>query len=371
MKPKLPDHIVDKIKRVNIVELVGVDRLTHKVRDEYEGPCPKCQGTDRFTVKPDGWFCRQCRPIDPKHGWHDALDYVMWMQGLSVSAAVEQLTGEKLRNNQMMQTKQTDPNYAPAPKEKQRSATWQADAQKKVDAAHTHLMEDETVGAEYLLGRGLQLDAWQAFGIGFTTHYNPDRKAEMPAICLPWVGRDGLMAVRYRFLAPGQGRKITALRDSQFQSVLFGRQALLGCAEKHRTLVLCEGEINAMSIWQAQHEAALDVLSLGSESAKLTPAMVDYANRFARVIVWMDKPEVVRELMAVIPGAYGVSSPKGKDANDLLRDGLLGGFLATVRSKAAQNEQEREKLYWDLSDMARMPGHEDAATIKTLERIKN
>ena len=123
---------------------------------------------------------------------------------------------------------------------------------------------------------------------------------------------------------------------------------MAGCAEDLRTLVLCEGELNAISIWQQCHEWNWDVLSLGSESAKLTPAAIDYANRFERVIIWMDRTEIVKLLMHEVKGAYGVNSPKfgdkKRDANDMLMDGRLAEFLATVRINACETDRERERF---------------------------
>ena len=146
--------------------------------------------------------------------------------------------------------------------------------------------------------------------------------------------------------------------DSDFAGCLYGGQGLLGCAEPLRTLVLCEGEINALSIWQTCHGWNWDVLSLGSESARLTSAMVDYARRFERVIVWMDKPEVAKQMQAIIgSGAWAMNSLDGeRDANDLLQVGHLGGLLATARYEACETNTERGRLLWNLWDSELDPG---------------
>ena len=94
------------------------------------------------------------------------------------------------------------------------------------------------------------------------------------------------------------------------------------------------------------------MLSLGSESQHLTPAMVDYARRFKHIIVWADRPEVAKNLMAALPGAYGISSPDGQDANDLLRAGHLGGYLSAWRFQMCQSEADRKALYYNLVDAA-------------------
>jgi phage/plasmid primase-like uncharacterized protein len=64
---------------------------------EYYGPCPKCQGTDRFHFRPDkGWFCRKCVGDPSVSGWHDALDLVMLVHGVNFVEAYEMLSSGDL-----------------------------------------------------------------------------------------------------------------------------------------------------------------------------------------------------------------------------------------------------------------------------------
>ena len=181
--------------------------------------------------------------------------------------------------------------------------------------------------------------AWLAFGLGFRPDAplpNTKGKQRAPAVVLPWVVAGGkLVAVRYRFLEPQtytddsggerKGERLVAESGSQFAGRLFGGQHLPEWlrlsdepgAERLRWLLLVEGEINGMSAWQVAAESNMDVLSLGSESAGLSPAAVTAAQRYGRVLCWADKAEVAQSLMAALPGAYGVRSPGGRDANDL------------------------------------------------------
>ncbi len=73
----------------DLFNLISRDtQLTRKTRDEFHGPCPKCGGTDRFTVNvAEGWwFCRQC---SPRRG--DAPGYLMWLQNLTYPEALARL----------------------------------------------------------------------------------------------------------------------------------------------------------------------------------------------------------------------------------------------------------------------------------------
>lgn len=121
-----------------------------------------------------------------------------------------------------------------------------------------------------------------------------------------------------------------------------------------------------MSIYQIVGETRVDVLSLGSESQRLTPAMVDYARRFKRIIVWADRETVAKNLMLALPGAYGVKNPSGQDANDLLCAGHLGGYLTAWRFQICQTKEQRDALCYDLWDAGAAL---DAGTLQVLRHI--
>ena len=208
-------------------------------------------------------------------------------------------------------------------------------------------------GRDYLAGRNLAEHTWLAWRIGFADAFVPgSTKERAPAILLPWRTTAGkLVAIRYRFLTGTP--KMTAEPGSAFAGRLFGAQLLPEQNDPvaHRTLLVCEGEFNCMSIWQVSHNSAVDVVSLGSETAHIPDAAVQFAQRYGRRMVWSDKPSVAQRLMQQL-GAYGVASPNGLDANDLHQQRKLGGFLATARADAASGMDELLRLVWDLRDAA-------------------
>jgi hypothetical protein len=238
-------------------------------------------------------------------------------------------------------------------------------------------------GAEYLLSRGLEPRTWLAYGLGFRPDAavpGTEGKQRAPAIVLPWYAGGRLVAVRYRFLAAQAGHKLTAEPGSQFAGRLFGGQALPDWvrlpadggrrnAEAWHALLIVEGEINAMSAWQVAADTGLHVLSLGSESAGLSEAAVQAARHYGLVLAWADKGTVAQRLMAQLPGAVGVQSPGGEDANDLHRRGLLGGFLALKRADSAKSTAELEALLWGLYDAALLPAGIDGGTAEVLRRL--
>ena len=354
--------------------------LRRESAHELAGPCPKCGGDDRFHCDADWFFCRQCHT---KRG--DAIEFVTWKDGVSFKEAVATLT-----NTPMPIAPAT--RRTPTPKRPtEQPQDWQRKAEAITAQAHARLLDDNNEGAEagrhYLEHvRKLEPHVWQAFNLGFTPGAPlPGTKGEQraPAIVIPWYRAGKVVAIRFRFLqcheyidSEGKERKEkqTALNGSSFGGAFYGEHALETGIAELSTLLICEGEVNSHSIWQVAQDTHLDVLSLGSESATITPIMAEYAARHATVIVWMDKAEraqaVSKVLLAEGVNAWPIQSQpmkggdgkplldeKGKpikrDANDLLKSGELGGVLAIHRLKAADTTYKQERLLWDLWDAAR------------------
>lgn len=359
--------LIDQARRTNLVDLVGrYTQLRRKAAGEYEGPCPQCGGENRFTVDERGWFCRACKVYDEKLGWFGPIDFVMWMTGLDFKGAVGFLTGAQML--QGVQQRQPEPQVQAKPVQ---TDEWRQRADQIVASAQSALYAGDNPGAAYLAGRGLVPDTWQAFGFGFGAHH------DQPAIVMPWYRGGKLIAIRYRYLQPQPGEaKIKSEFGSQFAGALYGGQSLSGAEPEPRTLVLCEGELNAASIWQVAHEGGVDVLSVGSESTALTDAMLALTDKYRHVIVWMDRPEIVdkfaqRIVVARFPrGCIGIASPNSRDANDYLREGMLQATIADLRLRACQNDAEKEALLWDLWDQHNIAGGVDEPTQALIAELR-
>ena len=91
--PPIPAHVVDKARGASfLAALQSLDlRLKRVTATELAGPCPRCGGTDRFSInsKLQVWNCRGCKA---KGG--DALGLIMHARGLAFREAVADLTGE-------------------------------------------------------------------------------------------------------------------------------------------------------------------------------------------------------------------------------------------------------------------------------------
>ncbi|MGB3220121.1 MAG: hypothetical protein WBD79_22215, partial [Anaerolineae bacterium] len=137
---------------------------------------------------------------------------------------------------------------------------------------------------------------------------------------MPWVDADIVTGVKCRFLTiPDGGQRYTSKGAyvGSFALNVFGRHVMGGAYD---TLLMTEGELNAVSCWQAVRAAGLrgvDVVSIGSDSAPDGPALVELAGDFRRVVAWLDNPDKALQVRAALPGARVGKSPRGDDGAKL------------------------------------------------------
>src|SRR6478672_12221649 len=133
----------DQIKQsVDLRELAGRYITLHRESThELAGPCPKCGGDDRFHVRSDSWFCRQCYPLSNGKS-HDVFAFVMWLNGVDFRQAVATLTNAPLPTAPAVKRR-------PAAKpQAEQSADLQRKAAALVDLAHERLFDDADIEAE-------------------------------------------------------------------------------------------------------------------------------------------------------------------------------------------------------------------------------
>lgn len=220
-----------------------------------------------------------------------------------------------------------------------------------------------------MLSRGLTPATWRVWRLGFAPEVRRWRRKQQsedlwraealgPAITLPWT--DGLVvkALQYRLISHPSLRY---WQKAGGERTLFGLHLLKG----RPALVVCEGELNAVSIWQAAGDQ-VDVVSFGPQSnvERAAPYLRRLAGRYRWVVVWADERGVAREVARVVgrqtvfsatapetpspalpPGGGGsvsrvtaLCSPQGMDANNLLVSGWLGEFMMVVLARATAEE---------------------------------
>lgn len=298
----------------------------------YIGPCPFCRGTDRFTLKPTRygwrWYCRHCG----EGKYHTAIDYIMRREKLSFKDAFSQMGGDEA---QAISDRTSVTLPAPADMLTLPDATWQAETWRMVDKANDRLLNNPAgaPGRDELVRRGFSLDIIDTWLLGFMQAFDPRAGKRRPALIIPWWDIDKqnyiITAVKYRFI-DDLARQDKSRRFGQKKGsvpVLFGMCYAL---ESDSTLLLVEGEFNALSIWQV-HPEGTTCLSFGSESGGRPEILRSLANHYRRVILWCDDSAQAEKHRAMISDAEAWQSPVIDgvkwDANQMLRVGCLASFL--------------------------------------------
>lgn len=384
-RPKI--NTDDIKKNINLFNLIGSHvELSRNSVNDHHGQCPKCgsaHGLHVFEIEGTQLFrCYGCGKIG------DAISYVMWVDNLDFIDACKTLD-ENLEV--ILNMKPEKPIVRQS--EKSQSGKWKSDdANRKLIKAQNDLYGSDASGRNYLLSRGLNPEAWKKFGLGYKANvylpgsWNSETKTAtypaQPAILIPWYRGGVLRGIRYRFLGKHtyttfDGYETTSKVKGELGSdfeFLYGSQSLSDDDKANRTLVIVEGEINAMSVWQVAHNSGVDTLSTGSETTKaLTPVAIEAISKWGKVIGFVDKESVAAEMSAKLPSATVVSSEKNEDggkcdANDMLVSGELAGFIAAVRYNACKNEAEKDLLLTQLYD-AYEAGDNDPLVIEIMQVI--
>lgn len=406
----LPDHIIDQARAVDLTELAQRYGVTLRKESAMSwcGPCPKCGGHDRWWVKDNRYKCRQCGI----HG--DPIAFVQDNEKCGFVEAVSMLTGYAIEGRTLERKPITKiQNLPPAqPKPKQRPPDVAGMTQIANDANHALFTDPfAEAGRQFLIDRGIEAHCWEKFRLGYRPQvplpgtWDKEKReyilSKRPAISIPWYRGGKVVAIRYRFLqwheyVDVEGKPVRNKQNSQptsqFAGNVYGAHALPEWSfeptqqngkrgENYCTLVICEGELNAISIWQTCNHWNWEVLSLGGESAHVPQVVIEqYAKHFQRVLIWKDQPHKARAEMAAFgPLAYAVNSipvldeagkpvigddgkPRQMDANDLMQKGLLGGFLAAVRLQSCRSDDERKSVIYALQWASEYPpGLDDGA----------
>lgn len=383
----LADEQIAAAKAVDLQRYVGGE-LRKNAHHDWQRQCPKCN-SEHFHIFQSGsdnlwrWRCYHCH-----NDIGDAIEYVMWADNASFVDAVKKLAGGDMPTVQRSTAKAQ-------PVRRQQDGEWKERNEARVKEAQRRLWAPEGApGREYLAGRGLEPLTWQVFGLGYSPYaYCADVDGGVPAIVMPWVSKQtGMFAVRFRYLQAQGEQRLISSKGSIFEGKLYGGHVLDGAdAERaQRTLLVIEGELNAMSCWQVAQDAGLDVLSMGSHNTTITDNMVSVAGQYGRVLVWLDRADMAAQAAQRLPDAYAIRSPYRKDAsgntitrenkrgelepvkmdaNDMLQAGTLGLFLAAMRIGAARSNSELEQVLAHLLNAAATLHGVDDGTAKAINGL--
>jgi len=343
--------VTNLLAAVDLRDIAGQwTQLQRKNAKESEGPCPKCGGTDRFTVQRDKWFCRQHAPVGKGSGRQDAIDFLQMVEEAhdfeSAVRWLESYTG---------MTAATAPAPDPAVVAARAAVAtvtwmhpeWQQTARQTVTAAAARLHDGgsalSAMGAKYLTGRGLDMMTAAAWCVGVGSVFCNDTRQGEPAIMLPWHSGDDVTAIEGRFMQPAAVAK--PQRYTQWKCKIAGEyragNAVLAAAPRRwdDVLFVVEGYFNAMAIWQCGFDAA----TFGSKGNLISPATIEAARKlgdaYAATIVWADEGSDAAAIAGALD-ATPVRSPGGNDANDLLLSGRLADVLAILAERIADVKRD-------------------------------
>ena len=315
------------INHTELIPMLGVQ--LRKAGTYHVGACPFCGGVDRFTVKhtPQGdkWHCRNCG--DDKY--HDVIEFIMRRDGIGFIEACK-LSGAKLYRADGIATKiqPAKPQAAQIPDE----ATQARMIKAMCSAARSLYTTDGEAARHYLESRYLLASTWGLWDLGVMRVYDPKAGRKRPALSIPWYNaqREVITAIKYRFIDEDpNGLRYTSAPGSI--PVLYG---LWDAQKTDKTLLLVEGEINALSLWQCRPQDTT-VLSIGSEGGGREDILQKLADLYQSVFIWCDDPARTAKYKAMIrKPAKGLQSPiiEGRkiDANNLLQAGKLSDFIRHV-----------------------------------------
>jgi len=288
---------------LNIFDLLQTDgfyvkRVATTKRGEYSGPCPFCQGEDRFRVWPEQgefgkYWCRGCG----RSG--DAIQYLRDYRRFTYQEACSYLGREmthppSTRAGCRPTKPQWEPRVTAAPGD-----IWQAKARKLVNEAVYHLWTSTGKPMlDFLTGeRGLNEETIKKFSLGFLPL---DRWESAPAwglveilkengqpkkywiprgLTIPLCKDDQVLRVRIRRPKSDGAPRYFLLRGSDTRAMVLGN-------DKPES-VLVESELDALLLHQEAGDL-VNVISLGNAQTRPDQQAADLLNQSQLILVALD-----------------------------------------------------------------------------------
>lgn len=252
-------------------------RVSNNKGGEYHGPCPGCDGQDRFHLWPEQgehgtYWCRQCG----KAG--DAIQFLRDFEGLSFKAACAAM-GRELVQDIPSTPRHREKTWRPQPSIPL-DDQWQEKAAKLVEWSHKHLLgcPDQL---KWLASRGIGLETVKAFRLG----WNPGEKGrDLWRAREPW-GLPEVINERTRKPKPlwlpcglvipciDQSGAVLRIRirrpegEPRYYVVPGSSAAPLYLARSRSVAVVVESELDALAVYEAAGDL-VGAYAIGNSSAK-------------------------------------------------------------------------------------------------------
>lgn len=251
----IPDTKIEQAKTADIMAIIPVDlrRVSGHGGGEFAGSCPFCGGDDRFRVWPSSgrWWCRQCKSKG------DPVDLVMELEGITFAEAVAKLAGGVINGPMGAKRQPTKPEP------EQDFTAWQSRAREFHHWALDQLGKD---ALRYLATRGLDDITAYGAGLGWNPRLITDRGEHWgltgrvtlsPGLVIPYEYEGQITAFNIR---TSSGYRI--VRGSRL--AIDGQRVIFKPSPWDITgqVILFEGEIDALSAWQALADPTIGVGSI-------------------------------------------------------------------------------------------------------------
>jgi len=186
-----------------------------------------------------------------------------------------------------------------------------------IDEYHQDLMNDVHGSLSELRKRGINDETAQHFRLGVSQECNG--KSIEPSWVIPtWTDDHTIGLVKYRTVPPSKKRMY---REKDMQSVLFNHHGLDTGLSR---VIVTEGEIDAISVWQSGHR---NVVSVPAGAKSLKPEWIDTLTQFDEIVLVYDQDKAGIEGRSEVRKRLGEDKvlicelPVGMDCNDLLVNG--------------------------------------------------
>lgn len=312
-----PDQIQMLKQRLDLRE-IAAQYTTLRGGREQVGPCPRCGGVDRFHCQADRYFCRQCQPPETGKGRHDVFSFAEFVglaHGFREAYAVACGWANTMTVASPCHPTPTI-SKAPAPPD------WSMRIDQEMERCAQRLASPQgQLGRAYLAQRRITPETIRTAHLGLAWRMDATGHKGW-AIALPWMYADLITAIQYRFIEP-QAQRYTRFSYAKYR----GETILYTLTRKDTdTVIITEGEFNALALWQA---TPYDAVSFGSENMtmKTRTALQQVGQTYPQCMIWADKPAVAQTIADTIdrPACLITSH---QDANEWLQQGQLSAFIA-------------------------------------------
>ena len=277
------------------------------------------------------------------------IDWIMHVDGCDKNEAIrkleEMLDGGVIVASQVPVARQVNENLW-------RSEEFQS-KMGNVMARGMEFLQSDTKGQparEYLLSRGIQADTWVGWELGAGLVWNGKAQQKMLGVFIPYRNRL-YSCIRVRFVGVGKdGQRFANYAVKMGEEFYGGVKLLCGLhlvneAKGHDTLLVCEGELNAISYSQQSYgRYPIDVISYGDQKnatrSEVASILAKVASRYGHVIVCADEPQVALAAIDMLPTSIKTLAVRAPtvdgvklDANALLQAGQLDSVLFDLLRK--------------------------------------